>query len=116
VAIVLLVFLAVAIERAVEIVLAPFEGRHSTAVRRFFAMVMASALAVAIAFGLGLDLVSPLLNSETGEATTVGDRGRALTAIALAGGSAPVHELIRLIEEAKARAKTPAITPRFQDD
>ena len=54
VAIVLLVFLAAAIERAVEIVLAPLEGRQSTAVRRFFAMTLASALAVAIAFGLGL--------------------------------------------------------------
>jgi len=40
-----------------------------------------------------------------GDAALTAAQGRAATALALAGGAAPAHELIRLVEEAKERAK-----------
>ncbi len=98
VAFVLLLFLAVAIERAVEVILAPLEGRGAPSLRRLAAF----GLALALVFGLQLDIVGPLFGEGGGLGAA---QGRALTAIAVAGGSAPAHELIRLIEEAKARAK-----------
>src|SRR5687768_7995665 len=96
----ILTFLSIAIERGVEVVMATTPA-GATSVRRLAAIGLSLAFAAAIAFGLGLDLVSALL--EPG--TLTGAQGRALTAIALAGGSAPAHELLRLIEEAKLRVK-----------
>ena len=103
VAFVLLLFLAVAIERAVEVILAPLEGRGAPSLRRLAALGLSLCLALALVFGLELDIVGPLLGDGGGLGAA---QGRALTAIAVAGGSAPAHELIRLVEEAKARAKS----------
>ncbi len=100
-AMVLLLFLSAAIERGVEVVISPFGDGVGLPLKRLVAVVLSLALASALAFGLGLDLVGPLLGSGSVGAA----EGRALTAIALAGGSAPVHELLRLIEEAKKQAK-----------
>ncbi len=102
IALVLLLFLAVAVERAVEVLLAPLEGRQGPRLRRLTALALSLCLALALVFGLQLDLVAPLLGEEAGLSAS---QGRTLTAIAVAGGSAPAHELIRLIEEAKTRAK-----------
>ena len=99
-ALVLLIFLSTAIERGIEIVLAPLEGWTAPS-RRVLAVGLALVLGAAIAYGLQLDLVGPLLAG--GGLSTVQARG--VTAIALAGGSAPAHELLRLIEEAKTRVK-----------
>jgi hypothetical protein len=103
-AIVLLLFLATAVERTVEVALAPFEGWGGPALRKVVAAGLALAAGAGFAFGLELDLVGPLLRTEAGEGLTAA-QGRAATAIALAGGSAPAHELIRLIEETKLRAQ-----------
>jgi hypothetical protein len=97
----LLVFLASAVERGVEVALAPLEGWQSVPLRRALAVTLSLGLGAAIAFGLRLDLIGPLLESQALTAT----QGRAATALALAGGAAPVHELIRLIEEAKTARK-----------
>src|SRR5687767_8533229 len=100
---VLLTFLSVAIERAVEVALA-IVPEGPTPVRRLVAVGLSLGFSAALAFGLGFDLVSSFL--EPGTLTT--RQGRGLTAIALAGGSAPAHELLRLIEEAKLRVKSRA--------
>ena len=99
---ILLLFLSVAVERAVEVVIAPLEGRQGPALRRLTALGLSLCLGLGLVFGLQLGLVAPLLGDEAGLSLT---QGRALTAIAVAGGSAPAHELIRLIEETKTRAK-----------
>ena len=98
---VLLLFLAAAVERGVEVALAPLEAWGSLPARRSLAVALSLVLGAGIAFGLGLDLIGPLLDTDVLTAT----QGRAATALALAGGSAPAHELIRLIEEAKAARK-----------
>ncbi|MPZ48347.1 MAG: hypothetical protein GEU75_03385 [Dehalococcoidia bacterium] len=100
-AIVLLLFLSAAVERGVEVVLSALDGWQAPAQRRLLAVGLSAALSAAIAFGLELDLIGPLLSEEALTLT----QARAATAIALAGGSGPAHELIRLIEEAKARLK-----------
>jgi len=113
---ILLVFLSAAVERTVELVLSalvirPFDGaqggqaqdeRAQVALRRVIAVALSLAAGAGFAFGLGLDLVGPLL----GDAGLTAAQGRAATALALAGGAAPAHELIRLVEEAKERAKS----------
>jgi hypothetical protein len=100
VALVLLLFLSAAVERAVEVALSPLEGWSSTG-RRAVAIGASLLCGVALAFGLQLDLVGPLL--EEGVLSPM--QGRGVTAIALAGGSGPVHELVRLLEEMKQRSK-----------
>ena len=100
-AMVLLLFLAAAVERGVEVALAPLEAWQSLPARRSLAVALSLALGAGIAFGLRLDLIGPLLESGALTAT----QGKAATALALAGGSAPAHELIRLIEEAKTARK-----------
>jgi hypothetical protein len=100
-ALVLLLFLSAAVERAVEVALSPFEAWPAKGTRRAVAIALSLAVASGIAFGLRLDLAGPLLNQEALTET----QALAATAIALAGGSAPAHELIRLIEEAKTRMK-----------
>jgi hypothetical protein len=97
---ILLLFLAAAIERTVEVLIAPFD-QASVAFKRGVAIGLSLAIGAGLAFGLQLDLVGPL----TGAAGLTAMQGRAATAIALAGGSAPIHELIRLLEEAKTRLK-----------
>ena len=97
---VLLLFLAAAVERTVEIALAPF-GQANVALKRAVAVGLSLVIGAGLAFGLQVDLVGPLV----GEGRVTPEQGRAVTAIALAGGSAPVHELIRLLEEAKGRMK-----------
>jgi hypothetical protein len=104
IAIVLLLFLAAAIERVIEVALSPLEG-WSRDGRRAVAVAAALICGLTIAFGLRLDLVSPLIGQEVLTPT----QGRGVTAIALAGGSGPVHELIRLVEEMKrSRAQAAA--------
>ena len=112
---ILLLFLSTAVERTVEVVLSvlvpslrsgqalrePQDERTGPALRRVVAVALSLAVGAGFAFGLGLDLVSPLL----GDAALTAAQGRAATALALAGGAAPAHELIRLVEEAKERAK-----------
>jgi len=112
---ILLLFLSTAVERTVEVVLSvlvpslrsgqalrePQDERTGPALRRVVAVALSLAAGAGFAFGLGLDLVSPLL----GDAALTAAQGRAATALALAGGAAPAHELIRLVEEAKERAK-----------
>jgi len=112
---ILLLFLSTAVERTVEVVLSvlvpslrsgqalrePQDERTGPALRRVVAVALSLAAGAGFAFGLGLDLVSPLL----GDAALTAAQGRAATALALAGGAAPAHELIRLVEEAKQRAK-----------
>jgi hypothetical protein len=98
---VLLLFLSTAIERAVEVALAGLEDRGGPTFRRGVATMLALLAAAALSFGLGLDLVGPLLPASS--LTSL--QGQSLTAIALAGGSAPAHELLRLLEEAKNRLK-----------
>jgi hypothetical protein len=100
---VLLPFLAAAIERIVEIISPALAsiGLNTTELKRIGGLVIAAALAALITYVLDFDLVSPLLK----EGSVTADQGKALTLIALAGGSAPVHELIRLIEEAKKNNK-----------
>lgn len=111
---VLLPFLAAAIERTVEIVMGPLGSfiddwkkakpeDQRVAWKRFLGFAIALILAALLAFGLDLDFVRPLL----GESGLTTDEAKCLTAIALAGGSAPAHELIRLAEEAKKKAKLP---------
>ncbi len=104
VASVLLLFLATAVERGVETLLAAAGGflPAGSDTRKAVAIVLAMALGSGIAFGLEMDLVRPLLGG--GLSAT---QGRALTAIAPGGGSAPAHELLRLLEEAKGRLKAP---------
>jgi len=112
---ILLLFLSTAVERTVEVVLSalvpslrsgqalrePQDEWTGTALKRVVAVALSLAAGAGFAFGLGLDLVSPLL----GDAALTAAQGRAATALALAGGAAPAHELIRLVEEAKERAK-----------
>lgn len=102
-AVVLLLFLTTAVERTVEVMLAPFDG-IGAARKRLMAVALSLIVGGAIAFGLELDLVGALL----GERSLSQGQGYAATAIALAGGSAPAHELIRLVEEMKA-AKVAAV-------
>src|SRR3990172_1089212 len=111
---ILLLFLSTAVERTVEVLSAlvsslrsgqalrePQDEWTGTALKRVVAVALSLAAGAGFAFGLGLDLVSPLL----GDAALTAAQGRAATALALAGGAAPAHELIRLVEEAKERAK-----------
>ena len=98
----LLLFFAAAIERAVELVIAVLPEDRGVALRRLVAVTLAIGFGGGLAFGLELDLVGPLLGDEGGLSAA---QGRAATALALAGGAAPAHELIRLIEEKKTRAK-----------
>src|SRR3990170_5575670 len=112
---ILLLFLSTAVERTVEVVLSvlvpslrsgqalrePQDERAGPALRRVVAVALSLAAGAGFAFGLGLDLVSPLL----GDAALTAAQGRAATALALAGGAAPAHELIRLVEEAEQRGK-----------
>ncbi len=104
---VLLLFLSAAVERTVEVLLSalvlrePQDERMSAALRRVIAVALSLVAGAGFAFGLGLDLVGPLL----GDAGLTAAQGRAATALALAGGAAPAHELIRLVEEAKEKAK-----------
>jgi hypothetical protein len=100
-AMVLLFFLAAAVERGVEVAFSAFGAWGSPDQRRLAAVILSAALASGAAFGLQLDLCGPLL----GEGALTPAQGKAATAIALAGGSAPVHELVRLIEESKTRVK-----------
>ncbi len=65
------------------------------------AVGLSLAFASIFAFGLHLDLVGLLV----GQGALTSMQGRAVTALALGGGSAPAHGLIRLIEEAKNGAK-----------
>ena len=101
IALVLLLFLSAAVERAVEVAVAPIEGWSSAAARRALAIGVSVAAGAAIAYGLQLDLAGALLGGD--RLTSM--QGRGVTAIALAGGSGPVNELVRLIEEAKRRSK-----------
>src|SRR3972149_2207632 len=110
---ILLLFLSTAVERTVEVVLSvlvpslrsgqalrePQDERTGPALRRVVAVAL--SLAAGAGFAFGPRLVSPLL----GDAALTAAQGRAATALALAGGAAPAHELIRLVEEAKQRAK-----------
>ena len=96
---VLLPFLAAAVERTVEIVMAALPPGLARSTRRLIAVGLSLASAAAVAFWLELDLVGGLLAPSGLTAT----QGRALTALALAGGSAPVHALLTLIEEARGR-------------
>ena len=103
IAIVLLLFLAAAIERVIEVALSPLES-WSRDGRRAVAVGASLLCGVAIAFGLQLDLVRPLLGDDVLTPT----QGRGVTAMALAGGSSPVHELVRLVEELKQRSQVEA--------
>jgi len=103
-AIVLLFFLAAAVERGVEVALSAFEAWGMPNQRRLAAVILSAAVAAGITFGLNLDLCGLLL----GDGALTPAQGKAVTAIALAGGSAPVHELVRLVEEAKLRVKSGA--------
>ena len=103
-AVVLLLFLSAAVERGVEVAMTALETTLAPSSRLLAAVTLSTLLGLAIAFGLQLDLVSALL----AEDTLTPSQGRGVTAIALAGGSGPAHELIRLLEEAKGRLKAPA--------
>ena len=103
IAVVLLLFLSAAIERVIEVALSPLEGWPRDG-RRAVAVGASMLCGLTIAFGLQLDLVSPLLGDDVLTST----QGRGVTAIALAGGSGPVHELVRLVEELKQRSQVEA--------
>jgi hypothetical protein len=95
-ALVLLLFLAAAIERLTE-------GGMSLLTPVGFEREVRTGLAVVISFLLALvfvqlwsfDLVSPMVGYYLGGA------GKLLTAFALAGGAGPVHQLVRWLEEAR---------------
>jgi hypothetical protein len=96
--IVLLPFLAAFVERIVEIISPVFTGLSNEA-KKVAGLVLAAIAAAILTFALDLDLVSSLIGGLSDF------QAKALTTIAIAGGSAPVHELIRLAEEAKNKAK-----------
>lgn len=98
---VLLTFLSLAIERGVEVLLG-FSSGGAKGWRRAVAVSLSLSLSLALAFGLRLDLISILLPASQLNPS----QAQALTAIALAGGSAPAHELIRLLEEARGVLQT----------
>jgi hypothetical protein len=100
-AMVLLLFLSAAVERAVEVALMPLEElKLSQRKRRLLGLGLAVAAGFGLAYAVPLDLVGPLLDGGLS-----GAEGRTITAIALGGGAAPVHELLRLLEELKKRQK-----------
>lgn len=80
-------FLAVAIERTIENLVAPVVPDEYAVSLRYAALV----LGLVAAFGFGVDLITPGLES-AGIVPAVPWAGKALTGIALGGGSNLVHD------------------------
>jgi hypothetical protein len=109
---VIIVFLATAIERAIEATINPLfdalsNGKYGLPqwqpgelVKRFLALVLGLGGGFAIALGLKLDLINPLLT----QSALNSEQAKILTGILLGGGSAPAHEIIRYVEEKKQKA------------
>ena len=110
--VVLLIMLAAGVERLTEGVMALVADqgrpRWNPGTRRGLAIVVSVGFGALIAFGLGVELVSPLVGYDLGRG------GYLATAFALAGGAGPVHELVRLLEEAKNRRKAGKARPRTE--
>ncbi len=69
--------------------------------RGIIALALLFGFGTLIAFGLNLNLISEIF-----ERTAVsGTGGKWITAILIGGGAAPAHELIRYVENKKAKAK-----------
>jgi hypothetical protein len=99
-ALVLLLFLAAAMERLTEAVMALLTPiGFEREVRTGLAVVISLLFALTFVQVWSIDLVSPMVGYY------LGDAGKMLTAFALGGGAGPIHQLVRWLEEAR-RADT----------
>ena len=70
-------------------------------IRGLVGFTLVFGFGVLVAFGLNLNLMSEIF-----EGTAVSDTGgKWLTAFLIGGGAAPAHELVRYVENKKAKAK-----------
>jgi hypothetical protein len=122
-AIILVVFLAAAIERVVEAFVGLIEKDDkaksglrkgwnsviekvrldSVGVKRLVAIAAGVGIAAALCYGLDFQLFNEFLDEDLSEG-----KAKLLTALLIGVGAAPAHEFIRYVEEKKKRAEKQA--------